>query len=199
MSIMDEELIYHASLNNLNGVIESLVRGANVHAHYDCALWWGATNAQFDVTHLLLEHGANANVNMYSGSEETVLSATVQNYLYITSLLCPASHRIIKNCAPFSIRKDIQVTKDTENDYLKTIAKLLEYGANIYVKDGYILKQIHTLVNFEHIPEIKMQIFEKDLADVILPYCQSDDYCYFPDSYIKENVVAMKRPICENN
>lgn len=33
---------------------------------------------------------------------------------------------------------------------------------------------------------------ELDLADVILPYCDVEDYQYFPDVYIKERIIPTK-------
>lgn len=64
------------------------------------------------------------------------------------------------------------------NDFL-IAAELLENGANIYVDNKSILRRLQYKFNVT-------------LADTIFPYCNSNDYSYFPIEYVQANVTRKK-------
>lgn len=166
-------------------IIKTLLQcGANANAYDNAALILAIMYCKVEIVVALLEHGANANANIYTITESnaTVLTIAVRDYLGITF------SRVVRERGRLKMITN-NIINDIKNDYLKIIAVLLEHGADIYVKDGHILKQIY---NNAGIPERLRKEFHKDLADVILPYCQSDDYYHFPDAYIKENIAATK-------
>lgn len=198
----DHALRLSAKNGNIKTVTVLLERGANVHADNDYALRYSARNGYTKTVNKLLSYGANAGAN---DDEALLVSVTKANFIIFTKLF-ECDSNISRSMESFS--KDIlNIVVDnylnnisSNNNHLEIIAKLLERGANMYFNDGYILKQIyngsdencsHKFSN-ENIMARTRKKFEKDLADIILPYCQMADYHYFPDAYIKENVVLIK-------
>lgn len=179
--------------------------GADVCARDSEALIESAVCAKFEVVVKLLEYIANVDrpIKIFW---DNILFNTVYAYLTIITS---------------EVTKDgTYALIDTENDHLKIIAKLLECGADIYANSDYVLKQICDnicicnifmpepdsndirtymsdpndvcMCNVGGVGRRVRKEFEKDLADVILPYCHATDYHYFPDVYIKENVIITK-------
>lgn len=66
-----------------------------------------------------------------------------------------------------------------KNKNLAAVTKLLECGADAYCDNKGIL--IHL-----------QKHFDEELADIILPYCDPIDYCYFPEDYIRRRIVPTK-------
>lgn len=68
------------------------------------------------------------------------------------------------------------------NNHFVTASKLLEYGADIYCNNNKILKNLRTN-------------FNEALASLLLPYCDSDSYKYFPVDYVCKNIVPTKNSV----
>lgn len=199
----DDALRQSVKHNNIKMLHKLLEYGANASVNNNEMLILCAANAKFKIVTLLLEHGADANTNVSANRfawcrfNENVLSIVVKNYL---RTVYP---KIMKGNAFINAtrgKNNGTTANNMGDDYLKVVAVLLEHGADVYVNNGFILKRICNNIDDDvdaddddaDAPEQPYKEFYKDLADVLLPYCQSDAYCYFPSSYIKENVVATK-------
>lgn len=66
-----------------------------------------------------------------------------------------------------------------EGRRIEEIKKLLEHGANLYCANNQILKDLQ-------------KNFNKTIADAILPYCDADDYEYFPVIILKRELFQQK-------
>lgn len=182
---IDKQLIENADAGHLEKVIKLLKRGANVHAYDDAALIMSAQRGYSRIVTVLLKNGANVHADGDAVLRASIVNFNVETVIVLLEYGANANAQIkyrsrYIHCLNLVIYKYFAATTvNIANDCLKIIAKLLECGSDVYAMNKYILKQIK-------------KTFSKDLADIILPYCQSDDYCFFPDAYIKERIVPTK-------
>lgn len=84
---------------------------------------------------------------------------------------------LLENGADVHADDDYILRSSILNAHLEITAKLLEYGANLHCNNNEILYNLHNSL-------------DEQLADVILPYCNPDDYNYFWDDYIKRKIMS---------
>lgn len=197
-----------AKNGRLGMVTELLEHGADVHACEDAALRFGVENGHSEIVIALLEHGANARGADAQAMNNHVLESGVNlGNLEIVTKLLECGAKVTDDLLIYLVReaprKKQIITKLIDPDAnaceccnnnrtlpyhtriqkfcsdLEIIDKLLEYGGNIHCRDDTILKNVSNK-------------FNKRKAAVILPYCNSDDYHYFPDWFIKEMCPSIK-------
>lgn len=128
------------------------------------ALRWATRNGDARMVAELLQHGCC--------DDEALLAAVNKQQLKIVVMLLEHGANVChyENAAlRMSVRKGNAII----------VAKLLEYGGDIHARDDEILKYLE-------------ENFDEELARTMLPYCDSNDYHYFPDYYILTNVVSIK-------
>lgn len=168
MENCDDIFIGYAMENNLSAVTKLLENDANVHAKDDFALRYSATCGRVQMVSKLLEYGAN--IDVHDGSI-LIQCANHNNATMVSKLL--------EWGANVHVRDDIVLRCSVGYNNLPMISELLERGANLWCDNGSILNGLK-------------DSFNKELADVILPYCNSDDYEYFPIEYINANIAHKK-------
>lgn len=141
--------------------------GADVHIQHDYALRHSAIRGHSSVVTKLLECGADVHAN---DDEALRCCASNGNGNGNGNLECGAN---------MHARDDEALRHSASNNHLLIVNKLLENGANLYSNDASILTKLRNN-------------FNDKLANVILPYCTSDDYHFFPDYYIREKVIPTK-------
>lgn len=81
------------------------------------------------------------------------------------------------------------------HNYLEIVEKVLEYGANMHCCDDIILKNLQ--MNFGYFSK-PFLYFNEQLADVLFPYCDTNDYSYFPADYIRKKFIPIKNAARKN-
>lgn len=171
------EFIKYVKENNFPMVTKLLASGANVRMCDDAALIQSVLNGSLSMVTKLLENGANVHAR-----NDAVLSHSAANgYL---AIVC----KLLENGANVHACDDDALRFSIENGHLLVVEKLLEYGSDLHCDNKSIL------VNLKN-------NFSANLANVILPYCNQDDYSYFPTEYIIANVTPKKSAnnIAKNN
>lgn len=167
----DDHALRLSAQNGRSHIVSLLLEhNADLHANDDHALRWSARNDHLGIVTLLLERGANVNTN---GTYYSALEFSAKyNCLDVAD-------KLLEWNADVHIANDNALRLSIEHGNLKMTEKLLENGADIYCNNKYILKQLQTK-------------FDAKLADVVLPYCNVDDYEYFPECYIRKCIVPTK-------
>lgn len=201
MANINEEFISYVKAGNLSAVTTLLESGANVHYKDNHALQWsvetgnlntivkllecnvdpnignicavqcGVKNNRLDIVTALLEFGADVNAcndANFCSSLET--AAYYGNLAIVTKLLEYGASRYHYDCA-------LRLSVECHHFEIATV--LLENGANMYCDGKHILKDLQ-------------KNFNERIADVVLPYCSTDDYEYFPPDYIRTRLVPTK-------
>lgn len=166
----DYALRRSAERGRLDLVLKLLEYGADLHALNDYALRHSAKNGHADIVAALLERGAN--INPSTGVTSALkYSAWYNRPSMVTKLL--------EFGADVHVEDDAALRVSYEHRNLNVMTILLEHGANIYRANKIILE--HLRINFD-----------KEMADIVLPYCEPRDYEYFPNYYIREKIATIK-------
>lgn len=168
----DFALKYCAEIGNLDMVTLLLKHGANLHAQHDYALRWSAGQGYLDIVTQLLKFGADVDAGKGTNLQSPLeFSVSCDHLNVVIKLLeCNADMHLHDDRA-------LQISVCDRN--FKIMGLLLENGADLYCNNKQILKDL--CINFD-----------KKIADIILPYCDVDDYEYFPDDYIRECIIPTK-------
>lgn len=121
-----------------------------------------------------LENGANVRMHC----EHPMQLSVSYGYRKITA-------KLLEYGADIHYNDDCMLRRSVNMRNLKMVAMLLEYGANVHCNNQIILKGLS-----DH--------FDEPIADIILPYCGSDVYHYFPNWYIVKNIVPTKSAAIES-
>lgn len=117
--------------------------------------------------------------------------------------------KLLKNGVNVHMHNDFALRYGAASNRLEIVNKLLEYGANVHARDDAALRRAISCGNFLIVSallenganlycrnKLILQNFKKnfneELARVLLPYCNSDDYIYFPSEYIRTRIVPTK-------
>lgn len=117
--------------------------------------------------------------------------------------------KLLENGADVHADNDLALRKSAKCCNLKMVTLLLEHGANIHASDDRALRwgfkyghlnmiegllqqgaDIHCKDNI--CLQMLQQNFNEKIANIILEYCDSGDYYFFPDAYIKSKIVSKK-------
>ena len=104
-------------------------KGANIHAHYDCALRTSAQNGQLDMVKYLLEKGANIHVN----GDDALKSSAKNGHLEVLKLL-------ISKGAHFQDNANYMLQWSAWNSHLNVVKFLVHKGVNIRADDDALLR-----------------------------------------------------------
>lgn len=185
----DVALLFSAKYNNFEMFTILLENGANVHACGRAAFGWGIHNnnlqivrellaynikindiawrlrwsigrKHFDMTTILLEYATKQNIN-----DALLYSIEVESTKVVAELL--------ERGADVHFSCDIALRTSVAKENVQIVAMLLAAGANIYCDNKRILHDME-------------QSFRESLANAIIPYCDIDDYCFFPAHYIDD-------------
>lgn len=201
MNDIDAKFIACVKANDLSATITLLKSGANVHARNDLALICSVENKNTNMISKLLEYNANIHAdNDYAlrmsariGASNVMIkllendaNINADNRHYFSALESGVFHnhldvvtKLLEYGVDFHAGDDCSLQLSITYRRIEMTAKLLEYGANIYRNDKQILKDLQS-------------IFNEEIADVILPYCDVSDYEYFPADYIKKRIIPTK-------
>lgn len=171
--IYDNYALQHSAIQgNLNMVSKLLKYNANLHTDNDGALRWSAKRGLLNVVEKLLD--CNANINAGDGTHvNSALEYGVENdHLNVVI-------KLLERGANVHVKDDNALLLSIKYGRIKIMEELLENGADIYCQNKQILKKMQ-------------KNFNESIADIILPYCCTDDYEYFPDYYIREKIVLTK-------
>lgn len=116
----------------------------------------------------LLKRGANVHV----WNDEALRWSVENNNLSMLAIL-------LENGADVRACDDEALRMSIEAKNWSMVSALLENGANLHCKNELVLAKLK-------------DEFDEELANIILPYCSSDDYAYFPSEYIHRNIVCTK-------
>lgn len=171
----------HVERGNLEIVTKLLEHGADVNSRNGNALILSAKKGFYKIVNVLLTYGAD----VHACDDKAIMLSVVHGRPEITAKLLENradGDEALKWCVSnyyFSIKFDNAMRMNTRKRSLLNIALLLENGANIYSNSNEILKKIR-------------EDFDEEIADLILQYCGSDTYHYFPDAFIKERIIPTK-------
>lgn len=121
---MDKLFIDSINNNDINGVIDSIDAGVNIHCNNDFALWYSILHQNLDIITLLVVNGMNVNTN----DGDTFLLAVELGYFDIVSYM-------VKHGA-YHVNALI-VNAESRHANLKIITLLVENGADIHYNDDY--------------------------------------------------------------
>lgn len=157
---------------NWNMVLKLLEYGANVHANNDYALRFSAKNGRLDIMTALLKLGANVNVDEGARFYSALESSSENGHLPVVTALLEADVDVHGD-------DDCALRLSVASQRFEIMKVLLEYGANLHCCNKAILKGLQ-------------QNFSEQIADIVLPYCDANDYEYFPQDYIRARIIPTK-------
>lgn len=113
--------------------------------------------------------------------------------------------KLLDRGADIHTNNDCALQCSITSELLDMIELLLVYGANLHCGNKCILKNLCRRFN-ERLPEREANLCnehvraienvcrrsDERLAQTILPYCDSDDYEYFPCELVCKNVISKK-------
>lgn len=155
---------FRGHLNIVTKLLRCNIDGCDI----DGGLILSAQTGHIEVIIALLESGANTH---YRNDEALEMSIHF-DHPHITIKLLEYGADVHSN-NNYALRNSVVCKK------FELIIELLEYGADIHCNNDEILKGLQ-------------KDFDERLADVLVRHCTVEDYHYFPDSYIKENVAQTK-------
>lgn len=124
-----------------------------------------------DAVTALLKSGANVNACDYSRRTALEISVGNGNLDMVIKLLGHGA-----DMHPWD---NYALWLSIKRNHLEITTVLLENGANVYRDNKGILKDLQ-------------KNFNKQIADLVLPYCDTSDYEYFPLDYIRSRLVPTK-------
>lgn len=145
--------------------------GADVHASNDHVLKRSAKHGCMFIVELVLKHGANVHA---SGGYALKWSAK-NGWVHIVALLLEAGASVGTHCS-FALKVGL-ANKDTS-----VVDCLLKYGGDICQCNKEMKAALEDASHFN-----------KELADVIFPYCRESDYELFPLAYIKAKTAFITK------
>lgn len=157
---------------NWDMVFVLLEHGADIHAYNDYALRLSAASGRADIVTALLGLGADINAGKGIGICSALELSVKHNHASVVTVLLRANVDIHAD-NDYALRLSMQFR------YLEIMKVLLEYGANVQCNNRQILKTIR-------------DNFDKRVADIIMPYCNCDDYEYFPAAYVATRIISTK-------
>lgn len=164
-------LIDSVKNNHLEMVVALLKSGVDIGIlNYSLVL--SAKQGYIEIVTVLLEHGANPCVL----NNEPLFKSVQNGHLEVVTVL-------LEYGATCNVDASEQVDRILWHAYMfdhhEIVAKLLEHGGNMRANKSIILNTLQDK-------------FNERMADVILPYCNAEEYHYFPTWYIRGSVVPTK-------
>lgn len=124
----DIALIVEAHEGNVNGVVQLLANGANVHANDDFALRSAAEEGHLQVVQLLIDNGANVRAS----GDHALRVACAGGHLQVVQLL-------IDNGADVRANDDGALIQACTYGRTQVVGLLINYGANVRARDDEAL------------------------------------------------------------
>lgn len=172
----DHALQLCAKYGHTDMVAMLLGYGANPHANDDYALRWSAAHGHLNIVIALIKCGANVNAQskIISDARSPLLASIARGHLDIVT-------KLLEHGVDIRANNDYALQSSVTCSRYEIMEKLLEHGANIYCRDKELLSQLQFPM-----------LFHERVADIILPYCDTSDYEYFPQDYIKRKIIPIK-------
>lgn len=157
------ELVQAASEGDTVGVLAALKAGALIHYREDYALAMAVMENKPETITLLLDNGAN----IHAADDHALRHAVVRgNY--------PLVNMLIERGADIHIDYDEPLRASIFTKRFDIARLLLEKGANLRANDNDIFRTLRYK-------------FDEEIALMLLPYCSTSDYDYFPPHFIVQH------------
>jgi len=125
---MNNLLIESVRNGNLEGVINALNNGADIHAQNNEALILAARNGRLEVVRFLLQKGAD----IHAQSDQSLINAAFHSHLEVVQFL-------LDRGADIHARDDQALISAAFNGHLEVVRFLLQKGANIHAQNDQAL------------------------------------------------------------
>lgn len=172
MNKIDADFIDAATNDKVETMLKLLRLGANVHVDSDYALQRCVKNRNACAVKCLLECGANVHIH-----DDYPLRWSAYK-CHLELVVC-----LLEYGADVHACNDNALRLCIISQGLEIATTLLEWGADVHCDDDVILMRMQ-------------KNFDEEVANVIFPYCSSEDYHYFPDDYIKSKISVKSARKC---